>query len=189
MVDALDISSQMLIIAKEKSHNEGLHINFTMQNMCTFKSHHKYSCITCINDGVNYLASLNSVEAFLNNCNNYLLDDSILIFDISSKYKLKNMDKEFFVEELDDLAYIWSNNYDNKTSLLTMDLSFFCHVEGDMYQKTSETHIQRAHSVDEISSILKKCGFALLGVYDNISLDRYNDTSTRIHFLAKKISK
>jgi len=185
-VDAFDISPDMLITAKEKTHNLGLHINYTLQDMCSFKSHNKYSFITCINDGVNYLTTLDDAKSFFNNC--YLNMDSgaYLFFDISTEYKLQGLDGEFFAEESEEFAYLWFNEYDYKNHLLNMDLTFFTQVEDDMFKKTYETHIQKAYSKKEITSLLQNCGFSLVNIYSDISLKKPEDKSMRIHFLAQK---
>jgi len=187
LVDAIDASSDMLMIAKEKTHNLGLQINYTAQDMRTFKSHSQYSLITCINDGINYLNTLEDVELFLKNCNKYQEAGSYLLFDISTEYKLKNMDGEFFAEESDDFAYIWSNKYDEKSKHLVMDITFFNQFEEDIFRRTSEMHVQRAHSIDEINTLLKNSGYERVGVFGDISTNSPQDTSHRVHFLVKKV--
>lgn len=187
IIDAIDTSSDMLMIAKQKTHDFGLKINYTVQDMRTFKSHNTYSLITCINDGVNYLNSLEDIELFFNNCSKYQSSGSYFLFDISSEYKLKNMDGEFFAEEDDDFAYIWSNEYNDESKLLTMDITFFNYIGEDLFRRTSEMHVQRAHSIQEITSALKKAGYIPTVIYADLSLELPSDTSKRIHFLAKKI--
>ena len=187
IVDAIDTAADMLMVAKEKSHNLGLHINYTIQDIRTFKSHNSYSLITCINDGVNYLTNLNDVELFFENCQKHMDKDGFLLFDISTIHKLKNMDNQLFAEESDEFSYFWFNEYNEESNLLTMDLTFFTQIEEDIYKRTTEKHIQRGHSKKEISILLKKCGFELVETFGDISPEKPNDESERIHFLAKKI--
>lgn len=186
-VDAIDTSSDMLMMAKEKTHNLGLKVNYTVQDMRTFKSHNLYSLITCINDGINYLNTLEDVELFLKNCYQYLSKDCYLLFDISTEYKLKNMSGEFFAEEGDDFAYIWSNEYDEDSKHLTMDITFFNQIKEDVFRRTSEMHVQRAHSMDEINTLLKNTGYETAAIFGDISSESPADTSQRIHFLVKKV--
>lgn len=185
-VDSIDISSEMLIVAKEKSHNLGLSINYTLQDMRTFKSHHLYDAIICINDGVNYLTNLEDVKAFFSHVHNKLEKDGLFIFDVSSRNKLKNMNNEFFTEETEELSYIWSNEYDEKTNCLKMDLTFFTLVENDIYKKLNEVHTQRAHTVEELEELLIASGYEIVGIYDNLSKNYHKKTSTRIQFVVKK---
>ena len=187
VVDAFDISSDMLMVAKEKSHNLGLHINYTIQDMRHFKSHKKYSAITCINDGLNYLTTLKDVEMFFNNCNQYLKDNAFLFFDISSIYKLENMNEQLYAEESDEFSYIWFNEYNEHEKLLTMDLTFFTQIKDNLFSRSYETHVQRGHSIEEIEFLLSKCGFSLISTYSDISLNMPSDKSERIHFLAQKV--
>ena len=185
-VDAFDISEEMLMIAKEKTHNLGLHVNYTVQDMTHFLFHKTFSFITCINDGLNYLTQLIDVEKFFNNCRMYLQDKGFLLFDISTSYKLEKMDGQLFAEEDDDFAYIWFNEYDKTEKLLNMDLSFYTKVKDGLFARTSETHVQRGHSIEEIKSLLEKCGLNLTALYADISPKKPASTSERIHFLAQK---
>ena len=186
-VDAFDTSEEMLMIAKEKSHSAGLHINYTIQDMQNFNFHKTYALITCINDGVNYLTSLQSVERFFKNCYSYLNKGGYFLFDISTINKLEKMSGQLFAEEDDDFAYIWFNDYDKATRVLTMDLSFYTHTKNNLFLRTTETHLQRAHSVEEMKLLLENCGFKIVVLYSDLSLKNPDDLSDRIHFLAKKI--
>lgn len=185
-VDAFDSSEDMLMIAKEKSHNSGLHINYTIQDLRQFKFHKTYSLITCINDGVNYLTNLKDAEKFFKNCYSYLNDKGYFLFDVSTAHKMEKMSNQLFAEEDEDFAYIWFNDYDKGNKLLTMDLSFYTLTANGLFARSSETHVQRAHSFDEITLLLKNCGFNLIAVYSDLTFDAPADSSDRIHFFAQK---
>jgi len=187
LVDAIDTSLDMLMIAKEKTHNYGLHINYTAQDMRAFKSHSKYSIITCINDGVNYLTTLEDIEAFFNSCASHMESGAFLLFDISTKLKLKSMHNQVFAEDGDDFAYIWFNEFNERKKLLYMELTFFTQTKDDIFRRSSELHVQRAHEPVEIESLLQKCGFALINTYGDLSSESPDEKSERIHFLAQKI--
>lgn len=187
LVDAIDTSLDMLMIAKEKTHNLGLSINYTAQDMRSFKSHSKYSIITCINDGVNYLTTLEDVEAFFSSSANHMEKGAFLLFDISTKLKLKSMHNQVFAEDGDDFAYIWFNEFNDRKKLLYMELTFFTQTEADIFRRSSELHVQRAHEPAELESLLQKCGFALINTYGDLSSEKPDEKSERIHFLAQKI--
>jgi len=182
----MDTSLDMLMIAKEKTHNLGLHINYTAQDMRSFRSHSAYSIITCINDGVNYLTTLEDVEAFFNSCSNHMESGAFLLFDISTKLKLESLHNQVFAEDSDDFAYIWFNEFNARKKLLYMELTFFTQTEADIFRRSSELHIQRAHEPDEIESLLGKCGFALISTYGDLSAKSPDEKAQRIHFLAQK---
>lgn len=187
VVDAIDISTDMLTEAKEKTHNLGQQINYTVQDMTQFKFNKKFSLITCINDGINYLTSLDDGRAFFESCAKHTESGSLLLFDISTRKKLEKMDNQFYAEDNEEFAYIWSNQYDYDNHILSMDITFFTQIEDDIFERSSEIHLQRGHSADEISSLLLQCGFKIIDTFSDISIEKPIDTSDRIHFLAKKI--
>ncbi len=186
-VDAIDLSSDMLIIAKEKTHNLGLKINYLKQDMRDIKSNTKYNVVTCINDGVNYLVDNVDIEKFFLSVYTVLNENGLFIFDISTKCKLMSMDGEMYAEEVDDMAYIWANTYNDNANCLTMDISFFTLIKDNQYEKSTEIHVQKGHSIEDIKSLLYKCGFELIGIYDELSMDEPFDDSQRVHFICKKI--
>ncbi|MEX1376846.1 MAG: class I SAM-dependent methyltransferase [Eubacteriales bacterium] len=187
IVDAIDSSGDMLIQAKEKTHNQGLHINYTLQDMKTFKFNKKFSLISCINDGINYLTKLDDVKLFFENCSRHMDSGAFLLFDISTRKKLQDMNNEFFAEDNEEFAYIWSNQYDYENHILSMDITFFTQIDDDIFERSSEIHLQRGHSIDELTLLLSQSGFSIVDIFSDISFDRPNDSSDRIHFLAQKL--
>lgn len=185
-MDAIDISEDMLTIAKEHAHQRGLHIRYACQDMRSFTAHRPYQAIICANDGVNYLTQLTDVTQFIRQCYAQLEPDGILIFDISTQSKLQAMDDEFYAEECDEFAYIWQNTYDTSNHTLSMDITLFCAVEDDLFQRLHEVHVQRGHHPDEIANIIGTNGFTLLAQYDAFSCNPPTPQSHRIHFIAKK---
>ena len=57
----------------------------------------------------------------------------------------------------------------------------------DMYERISEIHTEKAYSPSKVKSLAKKCGFSVLGVYDEFSFNAPSRTSQRIFFVLKCI--
>ena len=60
----------------------------TMQSLSV---HKPVSAITCACDGVNYLLSTEDAQKFFTCANRALKDEGLLLFDISSAYKLEKI--------------------------------------------------------------------------------------------------
>lgn len=182
----VDQSSDMLDIAQQKARKEGLAIPFVCQDMTALSVHRPVDAITCCCDGVNYLTSLADVRAFLAACHAALREGGALLFDVSSAYKLESvLGGETFTEVTDAYAYIWRNAYDEKTKLCQMDVSFFVQ-NGGRYDRFDERHVQRAHTVDELSCLAAKTGFAVAGVYAAFTRREPAWDSERIQFVLEK---
>ena len=161
-------------------------IPFVCQNMTQLSVHRPMDAIVCACDGVNYLTDPEEISAFLKSAYGCLKSGGLLLFDISSAYKLETvLGNETFTETADDYAYIWNNAFDPETRLCEMDLTFFVR-EGERYRRFSEQHIQRAHTVPELLEQLRRNGFTDIRVYDAFTRNPVLPDSERIQFTAKK---
>ena len=187
-VTATDISEEMLMIASEKQRQAGLamgKLRFVRMDMREVSSHKPVDCVLSCCDGVNYLTSTADLSAFFSSANSVLKPGGLLLFDISSRYKLsKTLGNNCFAENGRDAAYIWQNSYDEKTKLIEMELTFFIR-NGELYERFDETHIQRAHSVREIGARLKEAGFTF-EAYSCFKEEPPKETDERIQFIARK---
>ncbi len=184
-----DLSEDMLEVASEKARRNRLNIHFIRQDMTCISLHKRVDAVISCCDGVNYLTSREKLLKFFSSAYDALKDNGLLLFDISSRYKLSTiLANNTFGENQEDNAYIWKNIYDETNKLIEMNLTFFSR-KGELFERFSETHIQRAHSVREISGALNDAGFELVGVYNAFTLDEADDKSERIQFVAKKLVK
>ena len=138
----VDISEDMLRVASEKARKAALKIPFICQDMAKLALHRPQDAIVCACDGVNYLDSIEDAAEFLAAAYNALKPKGMLLFVISSKFKLeKVLDCNTFAEDDGERAYIWKNCYDPESRLISMELSFY-ERQGDMYRRFE---IGRAH--------------------------------------------
>ena len=183
-VQALDISSDMLEVAREKLIKNGKSARLISGDMCDFSLQKPVDAVVSVCDGINYLITPEKVkQAFLSVYKN-LKPNGRFIFDISTEYKLKGMDGQLYSEDADDVTYIWRNKYENK--IITMDIAFFVHEEDENYFRFDETHLQRAHSKDEIEAWLNECGFDLISVTDDYTENSVTEQTMRMTFCAAR---
>ncbi len=186
-VMALDISADMLDIAAEKTRKTGRRPVFINADMCEFLLNKPADAVVCACDGINYLTSPEQVKKVFANVNRNLKIGGRFIFDISTEYKLKAMDGQLYSEDSDTVTYIWRNSYDEQAKLITMDITFFTSSDGENYTRFDETHVQRAHGVEELETCLSEAGFGLLSVTDDYSDTEAKDDSVRVTFCAEKV--
>ena len=149
--------------------------------------HKPVSAITCTCDGVNYLLSREDVFAFLSGANRALKDGGLLLFDVSSAYKIEHiLGGQTFGEDEPECTYLWQNCFDPESRLLEMRLAFFTPDGKDAYNRFDERHVQRAHTQAELTELLAKAGFSVIGVYDAFTKEPPNANSERIQFVARK---
>lgn len=182
-----DLSEDMLMEARESALREGQRfLPFVCQDMTALSVHRSVDAVLSACDGVNYLTDRESVAAFLQSVRRCLKPGGILLFDVSSAYKLEHvLGSETFTEVADDYAYIWYNTFDAETRLIEMDLTFFVR-EGTAYRRFSEQHIQRAHTEAELCALLTENGFQVCGVFDAFTRAPARAESERIQFYARR---
>lgn len=188
-----DVSVQMLALASEKARKLGLSIPFLHMDMRRLSFPKPIDAIIAPCDGVNYLTGIDDVDSFFRSAYASLKHNGLLIFDVSSRYKLENvLGTNTFTDLRDNAAYIWQNNYDRENKLIEMKLDFFrkvmsCENSVPLYERFSEVHIQRAHSEKELRFHLAGAGFSILGVYADFGREAPGPDTQRIQFVAGKI--
>ncbi len=182
----VDISASMLEVASAKARKAGLSIPFIQQDMRGLALHKPCGAVVCACDGVNYLDSPGAALAFFQAAHQALEPGGLLLFDVSSAYKLAHvLGCHTFAEEEEDCAYIWHNVYDAHSRLLEMDLTFFQKEAAGLYRRFEEKHIQRAHGQEELLAALEKAGFTA-AVYDAFTNDPPRAESERLQFAARR---
>ena len=185
-VTGIDVSEDMLRVAMVKARRAGLTVPFVREDMRHIALHKKQDAVIAVCDGVNYLASREAMREFFMSAHDALVPGGVLLFDVSSRYKIENtLGSNTFAEDEGDGAYIWKNYYDPDTKLIEMQLTFFERT-GENYNRFVERHIQRAHSRLEIEHALTATGFEDIRVYGGLAMEPAEDKSERLYFSARR---
>lgn len=185
-VTGLDASEEMLEIAAQNARRERVEVPFIRQDMRRLALHRPQDAVLAVCDGVNYL-TLKGTEDFFKSAYEQLIPGGILLFDISSRYKLSTvLGNNTFAEDEGEAAYIWKNVYDEQTRQIQMELTLFERESDDRYTRFTESQIQRAHSVKELSGALSRAGFGKIEAFEAFTFDAPREDSERIQFRAVK---
>lgn len=182
----VDISPEMLSVARQKTLEQELDILFLNQDMTDFELYGTVDAIFCCMDGINYITEKKRLARMFKLVNNYLNNGGLFIFDIRSEYGIESLiGNNTFIEDAEDITYIWENNYDLRKKICDMRLTFFKR-EGEMYSKFYENHRLKAFNPNEIIKLLEAERLKLLGSFDNFSFKKPRGKAERIFFVAKK---
>ena len=185
-VTGFDFSEDMLSIAYNKLCRFR-NVHLLKQNMVDFNINKKFNSIISICDSINYITDESDLYNTFSNVYRHLKDGGIFIFDINSYYKLNEIIGEnTFVEDGEDIFYVWQNYFDSIESLCEFYLTFFIKNSNGLYSRFEEEHIEKAYSIDKIEEILKKANFSEVCFYDAFTFNKPNDKSERINFVARK---
>lgn len=184
-VTCFDLSEDMLSIAYDKL-NMYRNITILKQDMRYFNFNKKFDMVISVCDGINYITTYDDLVNVFKRVNLHLNEKGIFIFDISSYYKLHEIiGNNTFVEEKDNIFYVWENYFDEQNNICEMYLTFFV-KQGEKYIRFDESHIQKAYSVNEVVNALKEAGFKYIDYYESFTFNKPNNESERIHFIVSK---
>lgn len=162
-VTGVDISSDMLSVAKDLTEKEKLSINYLQTDMRSLKSFEKVDFITVVNDGLNYVPHKDVKRTFscFSKC---LKKGGVLLFDISTEYKFQNvLSGNMYGDDDEKLSYIWLSEYSSKDKTLDINVTFFEKV-GELYKRYEERQIQYAHTQTDIEKALVDSGFEIISI-------------------------
>lgn len=184
----VDLSCEMLDIAREKAEKANKSILFLNQDMTSFELYGTVDAIVSSLDGVNYITEDSGVFETMKLCRNYLNPGGIFVFDINSEYKLSTvLGNNTYVYDNDDVYYVWQNFYDEKSRICDFELNFFVKNKSNgSYKRFDEYQSERAYSIAEMTEYAEKAGLELLGIYDGLSFNEPNGNSERLVFVLRK---
>ncbi|RDY26421.1 class I SAM-dependent methyltransferase [Romboutsia weinsteinii] len=187
-IAGIDISDEMLSVAREKAEKEGVELVLLQQDIAELDFDIiNLDCVLCACDGFNYITYDDDLENVFAKTHELLKEEGIFIFDISSFYKLSTvLGNNTYGENREDVAYMWQNYFDDEENLVEMELAFFVKDEDGKFDRFEEVHQQRAYTEDEIVEMLEEAGFKNIKVYGDFKLESPKEDSQRIFFVCRK---
>lgn len=188
-VSATDISEEMLFVAQQKTRQRAMQVKFACADMREFKMNKPVDAIICACDGVNYLIEQKDIDNFAKCSYDNLREGGVLLFDISSIYKLRDrIGNDFFYDDGDDQTYFWDNAYDEEARTVTMELTVFVR-DKERYERLDERHVQKAWEREDIEQALKNAGFSEIAAYGFMTENAPEEHDERLQFVAVKKGK
>ena len=185
-IDALDISTDMLNCFAEKYDIDK--VNLIYYDMVAFEQKNFYDLIVILLDSVNYVTNPADLEKLFRNSYDNLKNDSLLVFDINSEMKMREIfGSECYVYEYEDIFYTWDNHLED--DLIDMNLNFFVENPDGTYKRIEEYQQERIYSIEYVKSLLEKIGFTDIRIFDEDTMGVVDEESLRVLFSARKAAK
>ncbi len=184
-ITASDNSAAMLSIAREKNSKFCAEVPFVLQDMRRIETAGSVDAVISACDGPNYIDS-SGLAMFAQSAYKALRSGGVLLFDISSQYKLEStLGGNVYFDETDDIVCIWKNTYCEADKTLEMDVTIFIRQE-ELFKRQHETHKQYAHSRKDVEEALKSSGFKDILVYGCFTFDAPKADCQRLQFVCRK---
>lgn len=184
----VDASEDMLSVANEKKYEDDSSALFLCQKAEELDLFGTIQCAVSTLDTFNHIDSIEKIEKAISLVSLFMDMNGIFIFDMNTPYKHKEiLGNNTFVYDMDEVYCVWQNSYDENAERTDIDLDFFIKNEDDeCFERYSESFSEYEYDINEIISIIKKCGFTLLATTDDYSDNPVSDTTERITFICKK---
>lgn len=186
----VDLSGDMLQLAMEKKAASGQNILYLQQDMREFELYGTVKAVVSICDSMNYLLEYADLVQVFRLVNNYLDPGGVFIFDMNTEYKYREvLGSSTIAEDRDESSFIWENDYDEEEKINEYDLTLFIREKENLYRKYSETHFQRAYSLEEVKKAIAFAGMEFITAYDAFTKKEPRDDSERIYVIAGERGK
>ncbi|MEA5084532.1 MAG: class I SAM-dependent methyltransferase [Lachnospiraceae bacterium] len=186
----IDLSEEMLWVAKQKAEKENLDILYLCQDMCEFELYGTVDIVLSLCDSLNYITEKEDLAEVFRLVNNYLEPKGYFIFDLNTEHKFKNVLAENTFGETDEkMAYIWQNSYDEEEKINEYYVNFFIADKSGKYERIEECHYERAYSIEEIKEVIAESKMKFVAAYDAFTFDVPRLNSERIYIIAQECGK
>lgn len=189
-VIGVDLSPDMLMMARDKAMRAGADILILEQDMRSLDLYGTVSGAVCSMDGINHLTNEEDVRAVLQRLRLFIQPGGLFVFDVNTEYKHRSVlaDNSFVYEdEGKDVICVWRNRWDERLCVTDIMLDFFTGAEDGLYERYSEDFTERYYSVETLRTLLKETGFALVGIYDDLSDQPPSAQCQRMTLIAKRM--
>ena len=187
----LDLSPDMLSIAREREEREGVsQILWTMQDMTDFSLYGMVDGVVSCLDSINHLSEKAELTACFDCISQYLLPNGIFIFDVNSQYKFETLyAEETYAFETDHAFCVWQNDYDEENHLCDFYITVFTETKDGSYEREDSHQVERYYSIEELREALDQSGFELIGLYGGLDKKDVAADDDRWYIVAKKRGK
>ncbi|MBR4731581.1 MAG: class I SAM-dependent methyltransferase [Lachnospiraceae bacterium] len=189
-VIGVDNSEAMLEKAMEKRDASGSEILYLLQDMRELSLYSTVGTVVSVCDSVNYVLEEEELLQVFSLVNNYLFPGGVFIFDFNTDYKYREVIGDAVIaENREDCSFIWENYYDPEGRINEYDLTMFLRREGELFERVTETHLQRGYEPAEIQALLEEAGLEVVLMRDADMDADVSDVSERVYVVAREVSK
>ena len=179
-VIGVDMSADMLAVAREKAAEEEQDILFLCQDMRQLDLYGTVDTAVCMLDSLSHILHTEELREIFRRLGLFIAPDGLLLFDVNTPYKHAHvLGDNAFVFEREEFLCTWRNRYLPATHEVEMDLDFFLEEEDGTYSRFTDTVRERAYSLQTWKSLLSEAGFDLLGVYNERQFTTPGDDAQR----------
>ncbi|WP_165329230.1 class I SAM-dependent DNA methyltransferase [Streptococcus tangpeifui] len=186
-VTGLDLSDEMLNLARKRAQSAHLDIPFIQGNMLDLSPVGIFDMVTCYSDSICYMEDEVDVGDVFAQIYAHLNDGGVFIFDVHSTYQTDEVFPGYaYHENAEDFAMVWDSYEDEAPHSVVHELTFFIQDEDGRFIRFDEVHEERTYELLTYDILLEQAGFKTVKVYADFEDKEPTETSKRWFFVCEK---
>lgn len=182
----IDVSEEMLRIARKKAKEKKLKIEFLCQNMCEFQLEEPADLAVCFQEGFNYILDACGIERAFNSVYNNLVDNGFFIFDLNYlPLSIYRDGKGSYRDER--LSLVWQSRFIKEQQIWEIEVRGLIKDRFGNKNVFKETHREKIYEPEDIWFLLTLQNFTVLATYQAFTFIPPHNKTTKIVFVAQKI--
>ncbi|MGT2650698.1 class I SAM-dependent DNA methyltransferase [Streptococcus troglodytae] len=186
-VTGLDLSQDMLNLARKRAEAADLDIPFIQGNMLELSHLDQFDLVTCYSDSLCYMEDEVALGDVFEQVYAHLNSGGIFIFDVHSTYQMDEVFPGYaYHENAEDFAMLWDTYRDEAPHSVVHELTFFIQDDDGRFTRYDEVHEERTYDLLTYDILLEQAGFKTVKVYADFTDDTPKEDSKRWFFVAEK---
>lgn len=186
-VTGIDISSDMLVLAREKAQQASVEVEWVCADMSEIEfGDEQFDFVISTCDSINYLLSGEAVQQCFTHVFAALKSGGTFIFDVHSEFK-RRLFADFSYADNDEACSVIWDSYASETDdrYIFHDMSFFVLEADGRYRRFDEIHEQWLADAATYKTFLQNSGFTKY-VCGSDFKSRWHEQGERTFFIADK---
>lgn len=185
----VDASAEMLAAASGKAAEKNVAVQpiWLNQSLQELDLYGTVDAAVCSLDGINYIPE-DELDVIFSRLKLFIRPGGLLIFDINTPLKLRELDGQMFVDENENVLCLWRSEFDEKENACYYGIDIFAKVDesGALWERSFEEHVEYAHEPDMLIGKLKVAGFKDIVVEGEFTHKLPLETEKRVFITAER---
>ena len=187
-VTGIDVSSEMIEIARENADDAGVEVTFIEQDMRSLVLDETFDLVTSWFDSMNYITDRSDFKKTLENVQSLLGQDGFFVFDMNTIHGLSVQWQEHdcYVQRDDSSVFeVHRTSYEAEKRIAKLKITFFV-KSGNRWEKHEEVHEERGYELEEVEKMAAESGFVVSDIWGEIEgFSSPQDDSGRVWYVLR----
>ena len=186
-VCGVDISAEMLAVARDKADARSLRARFVQQDLRHLRLPEQVDVAVLYQDGLNYLLSTAELRQGFRSICECVRPGGFFIFNVNMVDMLPTGQSAqvSFLDE-PEMTLLWESAYTSEERIWRIHLIAFLQENGTLYSKIEEEHRERSHSREELETIFTETGWRLRACLKAFTLEEPTTQERNIFYVIQR---